>query len=139
MKGYKNGRRKKNPVFFLPRSVLLIYHTLQSPSIFYPCVHALVPGDLQCHLLLPSQSTITPLETSSPHASSLEVQNARLSILLPPCHLPLLLPNAGAAAAKHLVKSGHRSSPSLAMRLVSSVLALPLARLAPSIRKVLEI
>jgi hypothetical protein len=90
---------------------------------------------LQRHLLLPSQSTITPLETSSPHASSLEVQNARLSILLPPRHLPLLLPNAGAAAAKHPVKSGHRSSPSLAMRLVSSVLALTLARVAPSIRQ----
>lgn len=135
MKGYKNGRRKKNPVFFLPRSVLLIYHTLQSPSIFYPCVHASVSGDLQRHLLLPSQSTITPLETSSPHASSLEVQNAGLSILLPPRHLPLLLPNARAAPAKHPVKSRHRSSPSLAMRLVSSVLALPLARLAPSIRQ----
>lgn len=103
MKGYKNGRRKKDPVFFLPRSVLLIYHTLQSPSIFYPCVHASVSGDLQRHLLLPSQSTITPLETSSPHASSLEVQNAGLSILLPPRHLLLLLPNAGAAAAKHPV------------------------------------
>lgn len=42
-------------------------------------------------------------------------------------------PNAGVAAAKHPVKSGHRSRPSLAMCLVSSVLALLLARLAPSL------
>jgi hypothetical protein len=42
-------------------------------------------------------------------------------------------PNAGVAAAKHPVKSVHRSRPSLAMCLVSSVLALLLARLAPSL------